>query len=165
VEQLFHRGVVFAYEEMGRGAPHVVLIHDLGADHSSLRALLDHFQRQHRTIAVDLPGHGQSGRREEPFSVSSLADDLAWLCYAMGLYRPLLVGHGFGGVIAIQMAAQHPDLAGGVVVVEAGGSNPAAPFPGSAALQVPVLCIASSVPTGQMAPVIDDFLLTRVTTR
>ena len=178
MEQLRHNGTTLAYEEAGRGTPHVVLLPDLGADHTSLQAQLDHFRQRHRAVAVDLPGHRHSDRPEGHYSMASVADDLAWLCYALGLYRPALIGHGLGGLIALEMASRYPDLPGGVVVVEtgrplaltpsprrgggtgslrpAGPAQPSSPLLageglGKRSLFPPVLYIASDIPTVDLA--------------
>jgi pimeloyl-ACP methyl ester carboxylesterase len=47
------------------------------------------------------------------------AEDLAWLCYELGAYRPVAVGHGIGGIIATELAGRCPNLLAAVVAVDA----------------------------------------------
>jgi pimeloyl-ACP methyl ester carboxylesterase len=46
-----------------------------------------------------------------------LADDLAWLCYELGLYRPVVLGHGLGGRVALDLALRYPDLPATIAAV------------------------------------------------
>jgi pimeloyl-ACP methyl ester carboxylesterase len=117
VGRLTRDGVALAYEEAGSGAPPIVLVHDLGSDHTCFACQFEHFSHRHRTVAVDLRGHGQSGGPRGACAVDLLADDLAWLCYELGLYRPVLLGRGLGGKVALDLAARYPDLPSACVVV------------------------------------------------
>jgi pimeloyl-ACP methyl ester carboxylesterase len=119
VERITREGVAHSFEEAGKGAPPILLIHDLGCDHTSLLPLLEDFRDRHRVVAVDLLGHGQSDRLPQAYTLAAYADDLAWLCYELGLYRPVAVGQGVGGMIAAELAACCPDLLAAVVALEA----------------------------------------------
>lgn len=119
MEQLAREGVALAFEDVGRGAPPILLIHDLGCDHTSLRPQLEHYRGRHRVTAVDLRGHGQSDGLSRPYTVADFADDLGWLCYELGLYRPVAVGQGVGAMIAVEFAVRWPDLPAAVVALAA----------------------------------------------
>jgi pimeloyl-ACP methyl ester carboxylesterase len=130
VDELARDGVKLCFADVGKGAPPIVLVHDLADDHTCLAAELDHFRRRHRTVAVDLRGHGESDKPEQAYTVRLFADDLAWLAYELGLYQPVIVGHGFGGAVALDLAASYPDLPGAVVLVDTPArwlTSPAAP--------------------------------------
>jgi pimeloyl-ACP methyl ester carboxylesterase len=117
VDTLSREGVALAFEDVGRGAPPLLLIHDLGRDHAAMRAQVARFRRRHRVVAVDLRGHGASGGRAGCLGV--FAEDLAWLCYELGVFRPLAVGRGAGAAVARVLAARRPHVLGGVVAVDA----------------------------------------------
>jgi pimeloyl-ACP methyl ester carboxylesterase len=119
MERLTRDGVALAFEDVGKGAPPIVLIHDLGCDHTALQPQLEHFRHQHRVVAVDLLGHGQSDGLVQPYTLAGFAEDLAWLCYELGVYRPLALGYGIGGMIAVELAGRCPDLVAAVVSLEA----------------------------------------------
>ncbi|HEU5101787.1 MAG TPA: alpha/beta hydrolase [Roseiflexaceae bacterium] len=119
MERLTRDGVALAFEDVGKGAPPIVLIHDLGCDHTALQPQLEHFRGWHRVVAADLLGHGQSDQLTQPYTLSGFADDLAWLCHELGVYRPIAAGQGIGGMIAIELAGRCPDLLAAVVALEA----------------------------------------------
>ncbi len=119
VESLTREGRLLAFVDAGSGAPPILLIHDLGFDHRSLRRHLAHFRRQHRVVAVDLRGHGKSDGPLAGHTVTDLAEDLDWLCWELGLYRPAALGQGVGGLIAVELAARHPDLLSAVLAIDA----------------------------------------------
>lgn len=117
MRQLQRNGVALAYKEAGSGAPPIVLVHDLASDHTCFGPQFEHFSCRHRVVAVDLRGHGQSDKPSQACTVALLADDLAWLCYELGLYRPVLLGHGLGGWAALDLAARYRDLPSAIVTV------------------------------------------------
>lgn len=118
MEQMAHNGVSIAYEDAGKGAPPMLLIHDVGSDRTSLSMHFDEFRRHHRVLAADLPGHGQSGSAPRTYTPAEFAADLAWLCYELGIYRPVAVGFGAASVIAQELAVRFPDLPAAAVAVE-----------------------------------------------
>ena len=118
VGTLTRDGVRLAYAETGSGAPPLLFVHAWSADRTTFAPQLEHFGRSHRAVAVDLRGHGDSDKPEEPYTAELFADDLAWLAGELGLERPVVVGHSMGGVIALVLAASHPDLVSGVVALD-----------------------------------------------
>jgi pimeloyl-ACP methyl ester carboxylesterase len=74
----------------------------------------------HRTLLIDLPGHGHSDRPADwSYTLDAFADVVAAVIEAAGLRGVDLVGHSMGGSIAIVLAARRPDLVGRLVVAEA----------------------------------------------
>jgi pimeloyl-ACP methyl ester carboxylesterase len=68
----------------------------------------------HEVIAVDLRGHGRSAAPATGHDTATAADDLAELITAWGLVgerAPLVAGHGWGGDVALDLAARHGGLA------------------------------------------------------
>jgi pimeloyl-ACP methyl ester carboxylesterase len=118
MDSLCRDGVRLAFQDVAKGAPPILLIHDLGGDHRCLRPQLDHFRRRHRVVAVDLRGHGHSDPLVHPYTPTDFAEDVAWLCYELGVYRPVAVGRGTGGLIAVDLTVRHPDLLSAVVLLE-----------------------------------------------
>ena len=85
MQRLNRDGVGLAYEEAGRGEPPILLVHGWTCDHTYFAPQFEHFGRAHRTIAVDLRGHGESDTPEQDYTVAGFADDLAWLCEQLGV--------------------------------------------------------------------------------
>jgi pimeloyl-ACP methyl ester carboxylesterase len=124
--QLYRDGVSLYYEEAGAGKPPIVLVHGWTCDHTYFAPQFEHFARDHRVVAVDLRGHGQSDKPEQDYTMAAFADDVAWLCGELGLTKPVIIGHSMGGVIALEIAARFPELASAVVLVDAPVVPPAA---------------------------------------
>lgn len=118
MERRSRDGVTLAYDERGAGDPPLVLIHGWCCDHGYFTPQADHFSHRHRTVSVDLRGHGASDAPPGAYDMRSLADDVAWLSGELGLSRPVLVGHSMGGLVALNVAAHHPDVPAAVVLLD-----------------------------------------------
>lgn len=106
--------------ERGAGAP-IVLVHGVGASaRSTFAAISTTLSADHRVIAVDLPGSGQSGDLAAPaegWSIDAVADALAEALAERGVRGALLVGHSLGAAIVARCASRHPELPSCVVAV------------------------------------------------
>lgn len=121
-------GVKLFFEEAGgKGAP-IVFVHGWCCDHTYFAPQVEHFRRTHRVVAVDLRGHGQSDKPAQDYTMAAFADDLVWLCRQLGVTRPVVIGHSMGGVIAMVLAAQFPDVPAAIVSVDS-PILPSAPLP------------------------------------
>jgi pimeloyl-ACP methyl ester carboxylesterase len=118
MQRVTREGVTLAYEEAGSGAPPLLLVHGWTHDHTYLQPQFDHFARHHRTVAVDLRGHGDSDKPDQIYSIQSLADDLAWLVYELGLHRPVVVAHSMGGLIGLDLAGRYPDRVSAAILLD-----------------------------------------------
>ena len=104
----------------GSGSPTVVFISGFGDDHTIWYQQEPKVAVETRECAYDRAGLGQS----EPgpgntFTSADAARDLSGLLDGAGIGGPLvLVGHSFGGEVALEFAAMHPELVGGVVLVD-----------------------------------------------
>lgn len=117
--------VALFYREAPGGSPDIVLVHGWCCDHTYLDPQFEHFAaRGHRVIAPDLRGHGRSGMPEGHYSMPVFADDLAWMCGALKLTRPVFIGHSMGGVVVFDLAARYPDLASAIVMLDAAVALP-----------------------------------------
>lgn len=110
-------GQPLAYVEEGEG-PAVVLIHGaLTALDDMVLALSERLRPRHRVIAIDRPGFGHSGRdRLSGAGVLRQAAIVAEGLDRIGVERPVIVGHSFGGTVAVAMAALRPETAGVVAL-------------------------------------------------
>jgi pimeloyl-ACP methyl ester carboxylesterase len=106
-------------ERPGSGVP-VVLIHGLpgtAEDFNAVTPLL----AGHRTIAIDRPGFGYSSGGYVPFERQLEALDE--LLHTLHIVRPILVGHSYGGTIALGFAERHPSEVRGLVLVDAAAAG------------------------------------------
>lgn len=104
-----------AYDAEGTGVP-VVFLHGLTFDRRSWRPLLERLDGSVRSIAVDLPAHGQS--RGAPAPLEQVAARVHALLGALAVERPIVVGHSMSGAIACIYAATYPTR--GLVLVDNG---------------------------------------------
>ena len=94
------------YSEQGKGPP-VLLIHGFGASTFTWRHIAPELAKTHRVIAVDLKGFGQSDKPfDGRYSVYDQAELLAQLIEDKDLRNLTLVGHSFGGGVALLLALE-----------------------------------------------------------
>lgn len=89
----------------------VLALHGWGRRGTDFAASLQGFAY----IALDLPGFGASPAPERPQGARGYAEAVAPVLTEMAL-RPILVGHSFGGRVAVVLAARYPDMVGGVIL-------------------------------------------------
>ena len=107
-----------AYAEAGGGPP-VVLVHGtlMTADDMRLGPMAT-LSRRFRCIAVDRPGHGWSDHvRGADASLWGQVETLHAAVQALGLPRPVICGHSYGGALALAYGLAHPDAVSGVVAL------------------------------------------------
>jgi pimeloyl-ACP methyl ester carboxylesterase len=117
-------GLDLFYVRAGGGEPPIVFVHGWCCDHTFFEPQFEHLKASHAVLSLDLRGCGRSGRTDGGYGIPSLADDVAWLAAALGLTRPILVGHSLGGMIGIDLAARHPSVPRAVVAVDPGPIDP-----------------------------------------
>ncbi len=106
-----------AYLEQGRGAP-IVLLHGNPLSSHVWRKVLPALSGAGRLLAPDLIGMGESGKPDSAYRLQDHARYLdAWFD-ALGLEDVVLVGHDWGGVLALDWARRHPARVRGVAVLE-----------------------------------------------
>ena len=111
-------GVATYYERRGDGPP-VVFVHGLGWDHRSWYPQLDALAGEYEVVAYDYRGHGETGGGSSVRSIERLADDLHELVEELGLDRPVLCAHSYGGLIASEYAIRYPDDLSGIAFADA----------------------------------------------
>lgn len=122
-------GVGLHYQQIGQGQD-VVLIHAVTSNLAvwMFINLLDTLAQEYRVTAYDLRGHGLSETTPTGYTSAEMAADFAALHEALQLGPAYLVGHSFGGVIALHAAVLYPEKVKGVIL-----SDPY--FPGLAAFE------------------------------
>lgn len=124
-------GLALHVQELGTEGRPAVMLHGLliGSLASWYFTTAPALARSHRVRVFDFRGHGRSERVPSGYDVATLADDLAEVTSDF-LEDPFdLVGHSWGGLVALKFAAVHPERVRRLVVVEA-------PLPPSSALEI-----------------------------
>ncbi len=112
-------GLEVFYESRGSGAP-VLLVHGLGSSTEDWEPQVSELAREFTVVTYDVRGHGRTGKPAGAYSVSQFASDAAALIGALGLGAVHVVGLSMGGMIAFQLAADHPELVRSLVIVNSG---------------------------------------------
>src|SRR4051795_1753119 len=106
------------YVDAGEG-PALVLIHGLGASWQSWLEQVPDFSRDHRVVAMDLPGFGCSEMPAEDISIEYYAKWTFSFLDSLGIESAALVGNSMGGFISAEMAIREPDRVQRLAVVSA----------------------------------------------
>ncbi len=102
-----------------RDRPTVVLVHGGpgGYDHSYFKPDFGRLTTVAQVVYLDLRDHGRSARHDpNAWTFEACADDVRAFCDAVGIARPIVLGHSMGGFIAMLYGARHPGHAGGLVL-------------------------------------------------
>ncbi|MFN2323640.1 MAG: alpha/beta fold hydrolase, partial [Trueperaceae bacterium] len=110
-----------AYQSVGEGRA-VVLIHGNFGSKRWFSELLAAPPTGARLLALDLPNFGDSDPLGAPITIAAYADAVRGFTTALGLDRPVLVGHSLGGTVVLEAAAADPGAWPALVLV--GGTAP-----------------------------------------
>jgi pimeloyl-ACP methyl ester carboxylesterase len=106
------------YVDVGEG-PALVFVHGLGASWQSWLENIPDFARDHRVVAMDLPGFGCSELPDHDISIEYYADWTFRLLDELGISEGAVVGNSMGGFIAADMAIVRPERVQRLAVVSA----------------------------------------------
>ncbi len=112
-----------AFVRVGSG-PALLLLHGLGCDHTTWSPVIDALAERHTVIAPDLLGHGRSAKPRADYSIGGYANGMRDLLTVLGVDKATVVGHSFGGGVAMQFGYQFPERAERLVLVGSGGLGP-----------------------------------------
>ena len=112
-----------AYVKAGTG-PVVLLLHGLGCDHTTWLPVIESLSRRYTVIAPDLLGHGLSDKPRADYSVGGYANGMRDLITVLGIDKVTVIGHSFGGGVAMQFAYQFPERTERLMLVSSGGLGP-----------------------------------------
>lgn len=115
-----HNGVDLAYVERGAGDPAMLLLHGMACVKEHMDPVIDAFAATHRCVAIDMRGHGSSSVPHDAYSTADFMADIDAVIDELGLDRPILVGHSFGGSVSLAYAAEHPDRVRALVMLDSG---------------------------------------------
>jgi len=102
--------------ETSRGAC-VVFLHGEGGNAALWSRQLAHFAAAHSALALDLPAHGRSSGLDGPASIEAAATVVTDFLAGIAAPPAVLVGHGFAGHVALQVALAGADRVRGVVTL------------------------------------------------
>jgi len=115
------KGIKINYRRTGEGTP-IILMHGWGCDSTTL-GLFERVASEHNEVFnIDLPGFGKSEEPDGPWNVEEYVQMLEEFVAALGINNPVILGHSFGGRVAILYASRNPVKK--LVLVDAAGVKP-----------------------------------------
>lgn len=111
-------GVAIHYTDQGKGEPALVFVHCWSCDRHLWDAQVSAFARDYRVVALDLAGHGDSGRERQDWTVAAFGGDVAAVVEKLGLKRVILIGSSMGGPIILEAARRLKDRVVELVLVD-----------------------------------------------
>lgn len=126
-QEITLRGVKLHYDVSGPedGAP-VILMHGWGCTSATVKSIADAINHQMRVYNIDLPGHGASQEPPEVWGVDDFTRQIEEFIKVLNIEQPVLIGHSFGGRIAILLSSRNET--GKVMLVDAAGIKPKRPL-------------------------------------
>lgn len=118
-------GITLRYEDEGEGSP-LLLLHGWGCDRGIWRALRPLLTPRFRVISVDFAGFGRSDEPKRVWGVEEYTRSIERLVEELGIARPTLVGHSFGGRVAILYSSRNP--VDRIILTDAAGIKPRRPL-------------------------------------
>lgn len=118
MEHVDVHGLRTAFRIAGEGPP-LLLLHGGVSDSRVWRDQLGEFADEFTVVAWDAPGCGESADPPETFRLADYADHLAAFVQELGLGRPHVLGHSFGGGLALELYHRHPDIPVSLLLVGA----------------------------------------------
>jgi 3-oxoadipate enol-lactonase len=127
MDRLFANGTVNAAQSgqgSGKGsgkASALFLFHSLLSDRASFDAIVPQLSRSHRVIVPELPGFGAS--KPVDGGLAAVADRMAEAVKeAAAGCETIVLGNGYGGFVALQMAIRHPAIASRLILADCGAA-------------------------------------------
>jgi pimeloyl-ACP methyl ester carboxylesterase len=111
-------GAKVHYESYGKGKEAIVFVHGWTCDHTFWSGQAPVYQK-HRSLLVDLPGHGQSDKPDVAYTQERFARAIDAVMRDAGVTRAVLVGHSMGGPVALTFLRLFPEKTKALVLVDA----------------------------------------------
>jgi pimeloyl-ACP methyl ester carboxylesterase len=105
------------YEIQGTGHPVIVLHGGFGNTELFMPNVTALAKKNNKVILVDMQGHGRTADIDRPPVPDSMANDIAALIKHLGLGKTNIIGYSLGGLVALRLAIQHPELLNKVVLI------------------------------------------------
>jgi len=97
-------GVPIVFSAQGEGSPALVFVHGWACDRDYWKPQMEHFSKKYRVVAIDLAGHGKSGRGRDVWTIEAFGADVRAVVKDQKLGRMILIGHSMGGPVIVSAA-------------------------------------------------------------
>ena len=102
----------------------VVFLHGWGGDASAFLFVAERIKSFSKCIVVDFNGFGSTPEPSRPYSVGDYAGEVLSVLERENIDNAVIVGHSFGGRVAMEISAKFPDAVKGLVLVDSAGLKP-----------------------------------------
>ena len=113
-------GLRLHYRDWGGSGQPLVLLHGLASTCRIWDLVAPILAEDFSVVALDQRGHGLSDKPDQGYDFASVSRDLREFVREMGMERPLVVGHSWGGSVALEFAVRYPELPSGLCWVDGG---------------------------------------------
>ncbi len=114
--------ILVNYQVVGSGKKDMVVLHGWQASIEEWKRVADNFSEDgYRVFLIDLPGFGGTSRVQSDWGAYEYADFVVEFCKTMGVKNPVVIGHSFGGRVAIVLAGFKKIAISRLVLVDAAG--------------------------------------------
>lgn len=113
-------GLRLAYRDYAGEGRTLVLLHGVASNARIWGPVAPLLTPRFRVLALDQRGHGQSDKPSSGYDFATVTGDVRGFIEALGLERPVVAGHSWGGNVALELAAKHPEQVAGLVLVDGG---------------------------------------------
>jgi len=114
-------GLTLRVADSGSSPKSVILLHGVIGSLEDWETVIPLLETKYRVIAIDRPGHGYSAEPRETNTVALNARIVSALMTTLDLEDVVVVGHSYGGTVALQLALENPSALRGAVLVAPGG--------------------------------------------
>ena len=108
------------YLDWGGAGPPLLALHGLASSGHWYDRVAPHLCSNYRVISPDQRGHGKTTQAKGGYDWPTLASDLAGLMDRLGMDRAAVLGHSWGGHVAVALAAYHPKRVSSLVMIDGG---------------------------------------------
>lgn len=113
-------GPLCYFDTGGAGTP-IVMLHALGTNFTQFEYIAPALTSEARLIGLDLPGCGHSAKPRRPWRLVDVTAAVLRLLEHLGIERAVILGHSFGGRVALELALCHPERVLGLILLNSAG--------------------------------------------
>ena len=107
------------YDILGSGSP-IILLHGWGTNYHTFLKLTNEIKNKYTVFLIDLPGFGLSDEPTKIYNLDNYVEFLKTFIEELQIENPIILGHSFGGRIAIKYAAEYSNISKLILVDSAG---------------------------------------------
>ena len=122
-------GLNFHYRDWGGSGRPLVLLHGLASTCHIWNLVAPILAEDHAVIAWDLRGHGESDKPNDGYDCASVGKDVLGVIGQRGEDAPVVIGHSWGGSVALELAVMAPESVKGMAWIDGGMIDTSARYP------------------------------------